>query len=215
MAEAPPGIDPALLRAWLDARSISRGLPLSVVDHGGFRVDSAQPDEARRYVFAHADWRITALARSISAPRVLIKLCGPGATLQALLPQGWHVRPPSWFMATNGEMALPPARLTAGYEAIVERAGALCTATIRDADGVVAASGRALLHRGVFVYDQIQTAPDHRRKGLASAVMRLLQAAGRGGAATQALTATPDGRQLYEALGWRVVSEYCTGEIIG
>jgi hypothetical protein len=32
-------VDPQLLRAWLTARSVSRGLPAPVPDHGGWRVD--------------------------------------------------------------------------------------------------------------------------------------------------------------------------------
>jgi hypothetical protein len=34
------GVDPALLEAWLSARSIARGLPLPIPDQGGFRVDT-------------------------------------------------------------------------------------------------------------------------------------------------------------------------------
>ncbi|MFJ3954437.1 GNAT family N-acetyltransferase [Streptomyces libani] len=89
------------------------------------------------------------------------------------------------------------------------------------ADGpgtVLAASGRAALTTGApgsspapyapsVVFDMIGTEPAHQRRGLGRAVMTAL--AGRAverGARQGVLVASPDGRALYEAMGWRLRS---------
>ncbi|MER5726904.1 GNAT family N-acetyltransferase [Streptomyces sp. NPDC002138] len=51
--------------------------------------------------------------------------------------------------------------------------------------------------------DQIETAPEHCRRGLGGLVMRALQnAAWESGARVGVLVGTPEGRELYGALGW-------------
>lgn len=73
--------------------------------------------------------------------------------------------------------------------------------------GEVAASGRmAVLHTGA-VADMIVTDPAHRRRGLARAVMTALGEAARSQSATTAyLAASPDGRPLYNSLGWTTLT---------
>ena len=66
---------------------------------------------------------------------------------------------------------------------------------------------------GVFVYDRIETAPAHRRRGLGRAVMAALADARRSRAASQVLVATDDGRALYARLGWSVYSTFATAVI--
>ncbi|WP_311137702.1 GNAT family N-acetyltransferase [Streptomyces sp. I6] len=57
------------------------------------------------------------------------------------------------------------------------------------------------------VIDQIETAAEHRRKGLGSLVMRTLQhSAAERGATSGVLGGTPGGRALYESLGWRAIA---------
>ncbi|MFJ8495383.1 GNAT family N-acetyltransferase [Streptomyces sp. NPDC094038] len=52
--------------------------------------------------------------------------------------------------------------------------------------------------------DQILTAPVHQRRGLGSAVMGALQQQALAAGATRTvLGASPQGRALYESLGWR------------
>ena len=57
-------VDAALLWDWLAGRSLARGLPMPVPDHGGMRVDTAAPDEVCRYVFAGPAPAIRTLAAS-------------------------------------------------------------------------------------------------------------------------------------------------------
>ncbi len=213
MIEEIEGVDPDILRAWLDARSISRGLPLSIEDRGSFRVDTGLFEEEMRFVFASAVPEITTVAQSIAVPWILIKLCGTAESLSALLPEGWRVRPPSWFMTKSDAMATTSANLPVGYVMKLKQDGDVFVAAVLTEDGSEAASGRAVRNGDIFIYDQILTDADHRRRGLASSLMMALQAAGRNCNEMQVLTATPEGRLLYEALGWQVMSEYCTGEI--
>jgi GNAT superfamily N-acetyltransferase len=73
--------------------------------------------------------------------------------------------------------------------------------------GDLAATGRmSLLHTGA-VADMIQTDAAHRRRGLARAVMTALAETAIAHAATQAhLAASPEGRPLYESLGWTTIT---------
>ena len=71
----------------------------------------------------------------------------------------------------------------------------------------VAARGKAALTGEFAVIDQVETAPDHRRRGLGKSVMSALsEATTRRGATTGVLVATEDGRALYSRLGWTLVS---------
>lgn len=42
------GVDPDTLYAWLYGRSLARGVPQPVPDHGGFRVDTGTEGEISR-----------------------------------------------------------------------------------------------------------------------------------------------------------------------
>ena len=66
------------------------------------------------------------------------------------------------------------------------------------------------------VFDRIRTHENHRRMGLARALMATLGNIALGNGVTRAgLVATPDGRLLYEALGWQLHSLYTTALIPG
>jgi GNAT superfamily N-acetyltransferase len=70
--------------------------------------------------------------------------------------------------------------------------------------GEIAATGRmAVLHTGA-VADQITTDPAHRRRGLARAVMTALARAAP--TPTAYLSASPQGRPLYQSLGWTTIT---------
>ena len=64
-----------------------------------------------------------------------------------------------------------------------------------------------------FVFDRIETAPSHRRKGLGMAVMHALGSARRLASNPQLLVATEDGRALYARLGWTVITPVATAVI--
>ena len=66
---------------------------------------------------------------------------------------------------------------------------------------------------GSFIYDRIETAQDHRRKGLGAAVMIALASARKSLATPQLLVATEDGRGLYANLGWTVLAPFAAATI--
>jgi hypothetical protein len=80
----PFSVEPALIEAWLRARSISRGLPQPVPDSGGLRVDSGLPNETRRYLFARPVEGLREIAERIHEPRIPLKLCDTPETLRKL-----------------------------------------------------------------------------------------------------------------------------------
>lgn len=205
-------VDPLLVKGWLTARSLARGLPPPVEDHGGWRVDTDLPTEARRFVFADAGEPLRALAESIVAPLVFLKLCGSEATMRALVPAQWRIQGGSYLMTCERQI-VGPARPEARYRVDVSRSGAVTAVRIVTGDDELAASGFAAEVEGLFVYDRIVTEPAHRRRGLGILVMTTLGAARRHAASKQVLVATEDGKALYSALGWTVRSPYTSAFI--
>lgn len=199
----------AVIRGWATARSVARGLPVPVADHGGWRVDTRSASEECRYFFAAPVPELAALAATIDRPRVLIKLCDTREVLAKLVSAGWVFEGDTWVME-----GFPIARgaLAQGYRIEHIRDGERIEIRIVADDGTVAASGYGGRACGVFAYDRIVTDDRHRRRGLGRAVMALL-----GGAASpgdrHVLVATAMGRALYESIGWCVRSDYTTAFI--
>ncbi len=208
----PPHLDPTLVFAWQAAHSIARGAPAPVHDRGGYRVDTHSESEVKRWVFPRLCDGLREIAGEITGPRHYLKLCGSDEELRSALPDHWEVQPANWFMMTAG--ASPdPGPLPDGYRLELHRAGPVTRACITAPDGALAASGSAAEAAGVFIYDRIETAPDHRRKGLGVAVMAALGTARRSLAAPQLLVATEDGRNLYATLGWTVLAPFAAATI--
>lgn len=202
----------ALLFGWLAARSIARGLPAPVADHGGFRVDTGGEVEIRRWAFTRPCAGLTELGHALDAPGYFLKLCGNGADLLAALSPRWRLQEPGYFM--QGPAFPPrPAALPAGYALQIDRDARGSRVAILAPDGQLAATGTAAEAAGVFVYDRIITEPDHRRMGLGRAVMAALRETRADRAATELLVATDEGRALYTSLGWTVLSPFSTAEI--
>ncbi len=206
------GVDPLLLKSWLSARSIARGLPQPVADYGGFRVDTHTDAEIRRWVFPQMGAGLKELARSLNEPRQFLKLCGEANELWSALPQGWELHARSYFMQASDGRAERP--LADGYRTEVRRNGAVVEARIWSDTGLLAAGGYAAETQDVFIYDRIVTDPAHRRKGLGQAVMTTLRAVKQHPARPELLVATQDGEALYSTLGWRTISAYSTASIV-
>lgn len=198
------------LHSWLAARSIARGLPAPVSDHGGYRVDTHSDTEVCRWVFARPSMEMGELARTIDQPGYFIKLCGSSDELRGAMPSGWRLDQERYFM--TGRQALTPQRLPQGYTIEIEQSDMIRRVAIRSEAGDQAASGYAAESHDAFIYDRIETAPAHRRKGLGRLVMALLARTRRANV-PELLVATNEGRLLYEALGWRVLSPYATASI--
>lgn len=212
-------VDRLTVRAWLAGRSIARGLPPPIADHGGYRVDTNRPEEACRWVFADVEPGLRDLGRIIDAPGRFLKLCADADTLRSCLPDRWRIMAPGYFM-TNRTLAEPcglsaDAAFARHYTLELVRDGPVVSARVHARTGEIAASGHAAETPDAFVYDQIVTGPAHRRRGLGRVVMTALRSARRQGAGPDLLVATAEGKALYAALGWTQISHFSTAEFAG
>ncbi|ALN78360.1 GNAT family N-acetyltransferase [Lysobacter antibioticus] len=205
-------IDPKLLFAWQAAHSIARGSPVPVYDRGGFRVDTHSEKEVKRWVFPALCDGLREIADDITAPRHYLKLCGTDEELRSALPARWEIQPANYLM-TTAVADLDTKPLPIGYRMELHRAGPVTRASVIAPNGDLAATGCAAETADAFIYDRIETAQDHRRKGLGVAVMSALGAAKRSLASQPLLVATEDGRGLYANLGWTVLAPFAAATI--
>ncbi|WP_223619259.1 hypothetical protein [Lysobacter sp. ESA13C] len=205
-------IDPKLLFAWQAAHSIARGSPVPVHDRGGFRVDTHSEKEVKRWVFPALCDGLREIAHDITAPRHYLKLCGSDEELRSALPARWEIQPANYLM-TTAVADLDTKPLPAGYRMELHRAGPVTRASVIAPNGDLAATGSAAESAEAFIYDRIETAQDHRRKGLGVAVMVALGSARNSLASRQLLVATEDGRGLYANLGWTVLAPFAAATI--
>lgn len=207
-----PCVDPKLVFAWQAAHSIARSSPPPVHDRGGFRVDTHSEKEAKRWVFPHLCDGLRAIAHEVTASRHYLKLCGSDEELRSALPPRWEVQSANHFMV-GAVASIDTKPLPDGYKIELHQAGPVTRASIIAPDGGLAASGCAAETADVFIYDRIETAQDHRRKGLGVAVMIALGSAKRSLVNPQLLVATEDGRNLYRNLGWTVLTPFAAATI--
>ncbi|CAN7393858.1 GNAT family N-acetyltransferase [Pseudoduganella sp. LjRoot289] len=203
-------IDLALIERWLTGWSLSRGVPLPIPYGGGLLVDVGMPAQLRRYVFVDAGPALQACADGIRDPYIFLKAAVDPEVLRQALPARWHVESPGYLMTGP---SLSPVNVAAppGYQlAFDTQHGAHVVRVMHDSQEQ-AAAGRVVMHGGCAVFDQIETAESHRRRGLGSVVMQALDSiASRADARERLLVATKDGRALYERLGWKVISPWST-----
>ncbi|MFC4761890.1 GNAT family N-acetyltransferase [Dyella koreensis] len=166
----------------------------------------------KRWVFPELCDGVRAVAHDIEAPRHYLKLCGSNKELRNAVPVRWEVQPANYFMLATAT-ALDTKPLPHGYRLELHQAGPVTRACVIAPDGGLAASGCAAEIADAFIYDRIETAPDHRRKGLGVAVMAALGSARKSLANPQLLVATEDGRNLYANLGWTVLAPFATATI--
>lgn len=209
-----PSIDPALVLAWQTAHCIARNAPAPVPDRGGWRVDTHSDKETRRWVFPRLCEGLREIAEEITAPLHYLKLAGTAEELRSALPPRWEIQPANYFMIATAAAAATDTRpLPQGYTLELQRTGAVVRACILAPTGELAASGNAAQTADAFVYDRIETAADHRRKGLGLSVMAALSAAKQSAATPQLLVATDEGRSLYARLGWTVLGPFAAAVI--
>jgi GNAT superfamily N-acetyltransferase len=197
--------DAALVEAWATGWALSRDVGPPVRVAGGHRIVVGQPGHVERYVFPTLDaTTLSDMAARITAPGIFLKaFCASEALLAAVGPC-WSPQAPGDLMAVDLVAVPPPAAPPAGYFQNLRAEGAVLVVDIHDTQGELAASGRAALTGGFAVFDKIVTDPAHQRRGLGRIVMSVLGERARTLEAGQGvLVATPEGRALYEVLGWR------------
>ncbi|QIB43606.1 GNAT family N-acetyltransferase [Streptomyces aureoverticillatus] len=213
--EGSPTAGSDVVRAWVDGWVVSRGAAPPAVEPWGFTVDVGQANHPTRHVLGatgagvqEADVR--KVATSVIGANVWLKVFDHPDRVTPWLGPEWWLDPEPGYLMTVPLTPVAPHRLTApdGYRLRTWARGGVIRTMVTTADGSWAARGQIAPTGRTAVADQIETSPQHRRKGLGSLVMRALTvAAVEQGVETGVLAGTPDGRALYESLGWQVIAE--------
>lgn len=210
--------DPAIIDAWVRGWASSREAPPPIPIPGGLRVDVGQPQQRVRYVFPRLDaLALQAVIERESEPGAFIKICATAASVKPLLPDHWTLQEPCYVMTVSLETGSQDARsrVPSSYVISIRRRAAVAFVEILTKDGNLAAKGQMAFNGRYGIADQIVTAPEHRRRGLATVVMRTLEReAASTGVTTGILVATQDGFGLYSALGWNLHSHYTSAALL-
>ncbi|MEV4167714.1 GNAT family N-acetyltransferase [Nonomuraea sp. NPDC049709] len=208
----------ATVRAWVEGWVISRNAPSPVREPWGLRVDVGLPGHvARHVVAAPTPETLQHLTATLTTPGTWLKLCAPPEAVAPLLPPRWAVQDPEFMMtapltraattaapaADTSAAAAATAGAPSGYTLAVTTRSGVTAVRLLTAAGEVAARGQYAVAGRTAVVDQVETAGNHRRRGLGTVVMRTIAAgAASMGARTGVLVATAQGQALYETLGW-------------
>ncbi|MET8625618.1 GNAT family N-acetyltransferase [Kitasatospora sp. NPDC004669] len=192
-----------LVRMWISGWTVSRGSADPVEQPWGWSIDVGAPvGEVGRHVLPEpTEAEVRKLAETITAPTTWLKLFAEDDTVRPWLGPQWRLDQPGFLMTVPLSAERP--ELPTGYTVTTWTRGGILRVLVRTEDGHLAARGQAGLAGPVAVPDQIVTAPEQRRRGLGSVVMRTLQsAAHETGARTGVLVGTAAGQALYTSLGW-------------
>ncbi|WP_232519871.1 GNAT family N-acetyltransferase [Actinosynnema pretiosum] len=199
-----------LIRRWERGWSACRGWTRQPEERGALRVLLGLPGRHRELIALRLSPELAAEVAAADEPTWLtVPTERPAEAARTLAEAGLHVRPTREHLMTRPLADHPAPLLPPGYHPVVTVTdAAVLRVELRHTGTTVAASGQAALVDGDTVFDRVETAPAHRRKGLGSAVMALLAAeAVTRGATRGVLVATPDGHALYTALGWSTAAE--------
>ncbi|MFF5521225.1 GNAT family N-acetyltransferase [Streptomyces coeruleorubidus] len=200
------------VQAWVDGWVVSRGAAPPVPEPWGCTIDVGMYGHVTRHVFGATgddldEATVRKVAGAVTGAGVWLKAFRDPSVVAGWLDDTWWIDPePGYLMTvplTQGDRPDVPY----GYRLRSWSRGGVTRVMVAAPDGSPAARGQITPTGSTAVADQIETAPEHRRKGLGSLVMRTLQmTAVRQGARTGVLAGTPAGRGLYEALGWEVAA---------
>jgi GNAT superfamily N-acetyltransferase len=204
-----------LLPIWVHGWTVLRDLrPPVTMPGGAMKVEVGLPDQRVRYVMPGDNpAMVEQLANELSDPATWLKICATREQIAPLLPKRWTLTDPRHFMHLDS-LEHATVTLPAGYTLTLADMGAARNATIIAPDGTAAAKGRFTIVNHYAIFDTIDTAPAHQRKGLGRAIMQsLTNAAIERQANAGILVATEQGSMLYATIGWRVISSYTSAYI--
>ncbi|MEV6386132.1 GNAT family N-acetyltransferase [Streptomyces sp. NPDC051773] len=211
-----------IVRAWVDGWVVSRGAAPPVVEPWGFTIDMGLAHHVTRHVFAATnddveERAVRKVADAVTGPGTWLKVFADPSAVTSWLGEGWWIDPdPGYLMSVRLDPHEPPASLPDGYRLRIWSRGGVTRVMVAAPDGSLAARGQVAPTGATAVVDQIETPPAHRRRGLGTLVMRTLTRAAREqGAETGVLAGTPDGRALYESLGWTVRAPLTSAKFTG
>ncbi|MFJ8783994.1 GNAT family N-acetyltransferase [Streptomyces sp. NPDC102476] len=211
-----------VVQAWVTGWVVSRGAATPEREPWGFTVDVGQLAQVSRHVFDALgddvdEEVVRKVVGGVTGAGVWLKVFQDPEVVRPWLDEGWWVDPEPGYLMTVP--LTTPARGTAapdGYRLRTWSVGGVTRVLVAAPDGSLAARGQVAPTGATAVFDQIETAAAHRRRGLGSVVMRTLQAvAADTGAEAGVLAGTPAGRGLYESLGWHVEAPLTSAKFVG
>ncbi|MEH0418569.1 GNAT family N-acetyltransferase [Streptomyces sp. B21-083] len=209
------------VRAWVDGWVVSRGASPPVVEPWGYTVDVGTARAVTRHVLGAVnngveERTVRKVADAVTGAGVWLKVFDDPATVGGWLGERWSVGPePGYLMSVPLTAAQAPAA-PAGYRVRTWTRGGVTRVMLAAADGSWAARGQIAPTGRTAVVDQVETSPAHRRRGLGAFVMRTLaREAFTQGAERGVLAGTPEGRALYESLGWHVEAPLTSATFMG
>ncbi|MGW6011610.1 GNAT family N-acetyltransferase [Streptomyces sp. NPDC055210] len=209
------------VRAWVDGWVVSRGAAPPVAAPWGCTVDVGESDHVTRHVLGATEDQVDEatvreVADAVSGAGVWLKVFAEPARVTPWLGSGWWTNPETGYLMSTPLARGPVPPAPDGYRLRSWSRGGVTHVLVAAADGSQAARGRIVPTGATAVADRIETAPAHRRRGLGRFVMHTLaHAAVAQGAETGVLAATPDGRGLYESLGWSVEARLTSSKFTG
>lgn len=204
------------IKNWITAWTISRGLPLPTKYMSGYKVELGYEHQKTRYVFPKISDDLIRLSRSINDPWIYLKVCDSLDKVRPLISDSWSFQPQAYMMISTSPMRFRNDLDDPDYSIEFETYNSVYVVRLNARNNEPAAIGRLVLVNNLAVYDRIFTHPEHRRKGLASHIMRELESlAIKKGNYTNFLVATEDGKCLYESLNWSVYCPYSSMVILG
>ncbi|MCX4747747.1 GNAT family N-acetyltransferase [Kitasatospora sp. NBC_01287] len=194
-----------LVRMWIEGWVVSRGASDPIDEPWGWTIDvgqTGQPRQLARHVLPEpTEADVRKIVAATSAPGTWLKLFAEDQVALPWVGPGWRLDAPGFLMDSQ----LRPERpaVPTGYTLTQWTRGGVSRVLVRTGEGHFAARGQIATVGAHAVADQIETAAEHRRKGLGSLVMRTLQGtAYETGARTGLLVGTQEGQALYSSLGW-------------
>lgn len=198
-----------IIEKWLKGWSLSRDLPLPFQYRSGFKVKVGDEKQKIRYVFSELNEDFLQLAESIDEPWVFLKICASFNDFKDKIPERWQIQPQGYMMSCFHRMKIPDIELPEGYKLEFESYNSTFVVRIVTKNNELASAGRVVIVEKLAVYDRISTENNHKRKGLATFLMKQLeQIALSKGVSQNFLVATEEGKSLYESLGWELYSLY-------
>ncbi|MFE7839186.1 GNAT family N-acetyltransferase [Streptomyces sp. NPDC057474] len=211
-----------IVRAWVDGWIVSRGAAPPAVEPWGCTVDMGMAHHVTRHVFSATNDEVEEavvrkVADAVTGAGIWLKVFAEPSKVTPWLGEGWWVDPePGCLMSVRLRAHEAPASVPDGYRLRTWSCGGVTRVMVAAPDGSWAARGQIAATGATAVVDQIETSPDQRRRGLGTVVMRTLtRAAVEQGAEVGVLGGTPDGRALYESLGWRVEAPLTSAKFVG
>ncbi|WP_327661620.1 MULTISPECIES: GNAT family N-acetyltransferase [unclassified Streptomyces] len=210
-----------LVRNWIDGWIASRDAAPPLVEPWGYTIHVGLPEHVSRHVIgatndAVREEVVRKVAESTRGRGTHLKVfADPERVLPWLGPEWEPYGSDDFLMSTELTPATAPPAPTGYIRHIWTRAG-VTRVLLTDTTGTFAARGQIAPTGASAVVDQIETSEHHRRKGLGRVVMTTLQSLAHTQGATHAVLAcTPEGRFLYESVGWQIEAPLTNAKYVG